>query len=106
MLQEHERKIYRLEIRVEALEKDNGMLKDQLSVYQASSVANSRKLDSLLIAIVGDDSLKTTGLMQRIESIEKVTNFIMEMKWKILGGLIVVGWGWAFGGWVLDKFLK
>lgn len=106
MLQEHQEKIYRLEIRVEALEKDNGMLKDQLYVYQAASVATSHKLDALLSAIVGDDKMKTTGLMQRIESIEKVTDMVKELKWKLVGGLIVVGWAWAFGNWALEHLLK
>jgi hypothetical protein len=40
--------------------------------------------------------------MQRIEGIEKVTDMITELKWKAFGGLVVIGWAWAFGNWVLD----
>lgn len=106
MLQEHEQKIFKLEIRVEALEKDNSQMKDQIFVQQAAAAATSHKLDALLAAIVGDEKLKTTGIMQRLESIEVVTNFVKELRWKAVGALIVLGWAWAFGAWLLEKLLK
>lgn len=106
MLHAHEQKIYKLEIRVEALERDNTMLKDQLGIYQASSVAMSHKMDTLLVAFVGDEKMKITGLSQRIESIEVVTNMVKELKWKFAGALIVVGWAMAVAYWVLEKAFK
>jgi hypothetical protein len=106
MLQEHERKIIRLETKVEALELDQQRLKDELAVYQAATVSANGKLNALLVAIVGDDTLKTKGLMQRIEGIEAVTDMVKELKWKAAGGLVVIGWAMASGYWVLEKFFK
>jgi hypothetical protein len=106
MLQDHERKIIRLEAKVEMLETDQQRLKDELSIYQASTIQANKKMDSLLVAIVGDESMKTKGLMQRIEGIEAVTDMVKEIKWKFAGGLIVVGWAMAFGYWVLQHIFK
>jgi hypothetical protein len=106
MLQDHERKIIRLEAKVEMLETDQQRLKDELSIYQASTIQANKKMDSLLVAIVGDDSMKTKGLMQRIEGIEVVTDMVKELKWKAAGALVVIGWAMASGYWVLEKFFK
>jgi len=106
MLQDHERKIIRLEAKVEMLETDQQRLKDELSIYQASTIQANKKMDSLLVAIVGDEQMKSKGLMQRIEGIEAVTNMVKEIKWKFAGGLIVVGWAMAFGYWVLQHVFK
>lgn len=106
MTQEHERKIIRLEAKVEMLETDQQRLKDELSLYQASAIQANKKMDSLLVAIVGDDSMKTKGLMQRIEGIEVVTDMVKELKWKAAGGLVVIGWAMASGYWVLQHFFK
>jgi hypothetical protein len=106
MLQDHERKIIRLETKVEALEMDQQRLKDELAVYQAATVSANTKLNALLVAIVGDDTMKTKGLMQRIEGIEAVTDMVKELKWKAAGGLVVVGWAMASAYWLLEHFLK
>jgi hypothetical protein len=106
MLQDHERKIIRLETKVEALEMDQQRLKDELAVYQAATVSANTKLNALLVAIVGDDTMKTKGLMQRIEGIEAVTDMVKELKWKAAGGLVVVGWAMASTYWLLEHFLK
>lgn len=109
MIQDHERKIIRLEAKVEMLEASTARLEDELKVYQAATIGQNKKLDALLAAIVGDETMKTTGIMQRLDSIESVTNFVKEWKLKAAGALVLVGWAWAFGGWVidhLDKILK
>lgn len=106
MTHEHERKIIRLETEMAMVKTDMQRVKDELAIYQASAVSANKKMDSVLIALVGDDSMKTKGLMQRIESIEVVTDMIKELKWKLVGGLVVVGWAWAFGNWALDHLLK
>lgn len=106
MVQEHERKILALEIKVGYLEIDLQRQKDELAVYQASAVSANKKMDAVLSALVGDATTKTTGLMQRIESIETVTNAIKELRWKVVGGLVVIGWAWASGSWILEKLLK
>ena len=106
MVQEHERKIIRLEAKVEMLEKDQQRLKDELAVYQASVIGQNKKSDAILVALVGDETMKTTGLVQRVESIETVTNLFKERWWKLLGGLVVVGWAGAVVMWLLDKLFK
>jgi hypothetical protein len=106
MLQDHERKIIRLETKVEALGMDQQRLKDELAVYQAATVSANTKLNALLVAIVGDDTMKTKGLMQRIEGIEAVTDMVKELKRKAMGGLVVVGWAMACAYWMLEKFFK
>jgi exonuclease VII small subunit len=106
MTQEHERKIIRLEARVEMLEEKTVRLEDELKVYQASAISADKKMTQVLAALVGDDSLKIKGLMQRIEGIEVVTDMVKEIKWKFAGGLIVVGWAMAFGYWVLQHIFK
>ncbi len=106
MIQDHERKIIRLETTVEMQGKDIMQLKDELKVYQASTIGQNKKMDALLAAIVGDESLKTKGLMQRIESIEKVTDMVTELKWKAAGGLVVVGWAMASAYWLLQHIFK
>jgi hypothetical protein len=106
MVQDHERKIIILQTEVGYLKTDLQRVKDELAVYQASAVSANKKMDALLVAIVGDDSMKTKGLMQRIESIEKVTDMVTELKWKAMGGLVVVGWAMASAYWVLEKFFK
>jgi 7,8-dihydro-6-hydroxymethylpterin-pyrophosphokinase len=104
MVQDHERKILILQTQVGYLQSDVLRLKDELAVYQAAAVGANKKMDALLAAIVGDESLKTKGLMQRIESIEVVTDMVKELKWKAAGGLIVIGWAMASGYWVLQHF--
>jgi hypothetical protein len=44
--------------------------------------------------------------MQRIEGIEAVTDMVKELKWKAMGGLVVIGWAMAFAYWALEKFFK
>lgn len=106
MIQEHERKIYQLEIKVGYLEADQQRLKDELAVYQAAAVGANRKMDAVLSALVGDDSTKTKGLVHRLESIEVVADWAKQLKWKFVGGLIVAGWAAALLTWVLDKLFK
>lgn len=106
MTHDHERKIIRLETTVEMQGKDIMQLKDELKVYQAATIGQNKKMDALLAAIVGDDALKTKGLMQRIESIEVVTDMVKEIKWKFAGALVVVGWAMAFAYWALEKIFK
>jgi exonuclease VII small subunit len=106
MTQEHERKIIRLEARVEMLEEKTVRLEDELKVYQASAISADKKMTQVLAALVGDDTMKIKGLMQRIEGIEVVTNMVKEIRWKFAGGLIVVGWAMAFGYWVLQHIFK
>lgn len=106
MIQEHERKILILQTEVGYLKTDLLRVKDELAIYQASAVSANKKMDALLVAIVGDETMKTKGLMQRIESIEVVTDFVKEMKWKAAGGLVVIGWAMASGYWLLEKIFK
>jgi exonuclease VII small subunit len=106
MVQEHERQIIRLQARVEMLEEKTVRLEDELKVYQASAISADKKMTQVLAALVGDDSMKVKGLMQRIEGIEKVTDMVTELKWKAAGGLVVVGWAIASAYWVLEKFFK
>ncbi|KAA9333419.1 hypothetical protein F0P96_10645 [Hymenobacter busanensis] len=106
MLHDHERKIIRLEAKVEILETDQQRLKDELAVYQAATIGANKKLDAIMHALVGDESMKTTGLVQRVEGIETVTNWIKELKWKAVGALVVIGWAMAFAYWALEKVFK
>ena len=106
MIQEHERKIIRLETTVEMQGRDIMQLKDELKVYQAATIGQNKKMDALLAAMIGDESMKTKGLLQRVESIESVTDMVKELKWKAMGGLVVVGWAMAFAYWILEKFFK
>lgn len=106
MVQEHERKIIRLEAKVEMLEIKTERLEDELAVYQASAVSANKKMDALLVAIVGDATLHTKGVMQRLEGIEAVTDMVKELKWKFAGGLIVVGWAMAVAYWLLERIFK
>jgi hypothetical protein len=106
MVQDHERKIIRLEARIEMLEEKTVRLEDELKVYQASSISADKKMTQVLVTLVGDEGMKVKGLMQRIESIETVTDFIKELKWKAVGGLVVIGWAWATGNWVLEHIFK
>jgi len=100
------RRIMRLEAKVEYLEKDTQRLKDELGVYQASVIGQNKKLDAIMLALVGDESMKSSGLVQRVEGIESVTNWIKELKWKAAGGLVVIGWGMATAYWILEKIFK
>jgi len=106
MVQEHERKIIILQTEVGYLKTDLQRVKDELAVYQASAVSANKKMDALLVAIVGDPTVQTKGLMQRIEGIEAVTDMVKELKWKAAGALVVIGWAMASGYWVLEKFFK
>jgi stalled ribosome rescue protein Dom34 len=106
MVQDHERKIIILQTEVGYLKTDLQRVKDELAVYQASAVQANKKMDAVLAALVGDEAMKTKGLMQRIEGIEVVTDMVKEIKWKFAGGLIVVGWAMAFGYWVLQHIFK
>lgn len=106
MVQEHERKIIRLEAKVEMLEQKTERLEDELKVYQAAAISADKKMTQVLAALVGDDAMKVKGLMQRIEGIEAVTDFIKELKWKAVGGLVVIGWAWAIGSWALEHLTK
>jgi hypothetical protein len=106
MVQEHERQIIRLQTRVEMLETNQQRLMDELAVYQASVIGQNKKLDAVLVTLVGDSAMQTKGLMQRIEGIEKVTDMVTELKWKAAGGLVVVGWAMASAYWLLEKFFK
>lgn len=106
MVQEHERKIIILQTEVGYLKTDLQRVKDELAVYQAATIGQNKKMDALLAAMIGDDSMKTKGLLQRVESIEKVTDMVKELKWKAAGGLVVVGWAMASAYWLLEHFLK
>jgi hypothetical protein len=106
MVQEHERKIIILQTEVGYLKTDLQRVKDELAVYQGSAISADKKMTQVLAALVGDDSMKIKGLMQRIEGIEAVTDMVKELKWKFAGGLIVVGWAMAFGYWVLQHIFK
>jgi hypothetical protein len=106
MVQEHERKIIRLEAKVEMLEEKTVRLEDELKVYQAAAISADKKMTQVLVTLVGDGDMKVKGLMQRIEGIEAVTDMVKEIKWKFAGGLIVVGWAMAFGYWVLQHIFK
>lgn len=100
------REILILQTEVGHLKIDLQRVKDELAVYQASAINANKKMDALLVAIVGDEAMKTKGLMQRIEGIEAVTDMVKELKWKAAGALVVVGWAMASGYWVLEKFFK
>jgi hypothetical protein len=106
MVQDHERKILILQTEVGYLKTDLQRVKDELAVYQAAAVSANKKMDALLVAIVGDDAMKTKGLMQRIEGIESVTDMVKEWKWKAAGGLVVIGWAMASGYWLLNHIFK
>jgi exonuclease VII small subunit len=106
MVQDHERKIIRLEAKVEMLEQKTERLEDELKVYQAAAISADKKMTQVLAALVGDADMQVKGLMQRIEGIEKVTDMVKELRWKFAGGLVVVGWAMAFGYWVLQHIFK
>jgi len=106
MLQDHERKIIRLEAKVEMLEIDQQRLKDELAVYQAAVIGQNKKTDAILVALVGDDSMKTRGMVQRMESLEVIADWAKELKWKVIGGFVVAGWAAAVMLWALDKIFK
>lgn len=104
MLQEHERKIFQLEIKVGYLETDQQRLKDELAVYQAAAISSNKKMDAVLSALVGDESTKTKGMVHRLESLETIADWAKELKWKFVGGVVVAGWAAAMLTWLLDKF--
>lgn len=106
MIQDHERKIIRLETKVEFLETNQQRLMDELAIYQGAVIGQNKKIDAVLHAIVGDDTVKGKGLLQRIEGIEQVTDMVKEWKWKMAGGGVVIGAVSGLAYWILQQVFK
>lgn len=106
MLHQQEIRIVQLETTVSHLNTDMQRLKDELAVYQAGVIGANKKMDAILVALVGDEAMKTKGLAHRIEAIESVVEWVKELKWKAVGAGIVIGGAWAVFMYLLEKFWK